>query len=105
MTLTAAIVLVVGEALSWGDGWAYEFYTSRIFNILLGLFFGAIVFSLPKMRVVFSTLLTMSSEIAEDEAEERLMERVAKVSHAVDRFPTKEKFGELFEAKVVSKSD
>ena len=101
LALAAAIILVCGEALSWGEGWPYHFYTARIFNVLLGIVFGALLFSLPKMRVIFSTLLGMAGEIAEDEARERFKKRSNDVAKTIDRFPTKERFGELFEARPV----
>lgn len=105
LALAAAIVLVIGEALQWGKGWPYEFYSSRTFNVLLGFIFGTLLFSLPKMRVIFSALLSMAGEIAEEEASDRFRRRANDLPKTMDRFPTKEKFGELFEPNSVKMTE
>jgi hypothetical protein len=97
VSLTAAITLVTAEALDWGKDFYFKFYTARIFNFLIGFCFGILIMSLPKIRLSFTSLLDISKRIAVDEAATKVSDRAAKIPSIVDRFPTKEKFGELFE--------
>ena len=99
--LLAASILVVAEAVSWGRNFPQSFYTARIFNAALGVCVGYLLSALPKIRRTFSTLLHIAREIAIDEAATKVKDRMAKVPSIIDRFPTKEKFGELFEATQV----
>jgi hypothetical protein len=99
VALIGALCVVVAETLEWGVGFFYEFYSSRIFNVILGGCLGTLLAALPKIRRTFSTLLTISKDIAMDEASTKIRDRVTKLPSVVDRFPTKEKFGELFEAE------
>jgi hypothetical protein len=99
VALIGALCLVAAETLNWGEGFVYEFYSSRVFNVILGGCLGTLLAALPKIRRTFSTLLSISRDIAMDEASTKIRERVTKMPSVVDRFPTKEKFGELFEAE------
>ena len=105
LALLSAIMLLLGEALNWGRNWPYHFYTSRIFNFFLGLFLGALLGALPKLRSVFRSLLLISTEIAADEAATKVKEKAAKLPPVIDRFPTGEKFGELFAAQPIENLD
>lgn len=97
--LIAALMLVTAEALHWGDKFAFPFYTTRCFNLVLGFCFGSLVAALPRIRRTFTTLLAITKEIAEDEASSKIRERMTKLPSAMDRYPTSEKFGELFKAE------
>ena len=97
VSLIAAVTLVTAETLDWGSDFYYRFFTARIFNFFLGLCFGILIFSLPKIRATFASLLDISKQIAVDEATTKINDRAAKLPSIVDRFPTKEKFGDLFE--------
>jgi hypothetical protein len=97
--LLAAIILVVGEIAEWGDNFPYANYSSRIFNFVLGACFAVLIAALPRIRRTFAVLLRISREIAIDEAAAKVRGKMAEVPPVVDRFPTKEKFGELFEAE------
>lgn len=99
VALVAALVLVTAESVGWGKSFPLAAWTSRIFNIILGGCLGVLAASLPKIRSTFSTLLTITRQIAEDEAAAKLKDRAAKLPSIVDRFPTQEKFGELFQAE------
>lgn len=106
LALFSAIMLLVGEALKWGKGWPFEFYSSRIFNTLIGFSLGALIGALPKLRHAFRALIIISSEIAVDEASTKIKEKAAKMPPVIDRFPTSDKFGELFKANFLEdKSD
>lgn len=104
VALAAALTLVTAEALSWGRDLPYSFYSSRVFNFLLGVCFSLLLVSLPKIRRAFVTLLKISKDIAVDEASTKIRDKMAKMPSVIDRFPTKEKFGELFEATAVEKT-
>lgn len=101
LALLSAIVLLIGEGFDWGKNWPYKFYTSRIFNLFLGLGLGALLGALPKLRNVFRSLILISTEIAVDEAATKIKEKAAKMPPVLDRFPTSEKFGALFEARPI----
>lgn len=103
VALIAALCLVTAETVHWGHGFPQSFYSARVFNVILGGCLGILVAALPRIRRTFSILLAISRDIAVDEASTRLKDRAAKVPSIVDRFPTKEKFGELFEAGEVKK--
>jgi hypothetical protein len=98
MALVAAITLVAGEIAAWGDKFPYAVYSARIFNLILGTCFAVLVGALPRIRRTFAVLLSISRAIAIDEAEAKVRGKMAALPPTVDRFPTKEKFGELFEA-------
>ena len=97
--LLAAITLVVGDIADWGAKFPSAEYTSRVFNFIIGFCAAVLILALPRIRQTFGTLLTISREIAMDEAASKVRDKMAKVPSAVDRFPTKEKFGELFTAE------
>lgn len=103
IALIASLTLVTAETAQWGKHFLYAEYTSRIFNAILGGCFGVLVSALPKIRKTFAVLLRISRDIAVDEASSKIRERAAKIPSVIDRFPTKEKFGELFEARPVDK--
>ena len=102
VALIAALCVVAAETMNWGEGFFFEDYSSRIFNIVLGGCLGMLLSALPKIRRTFSTLLSISKDIAMDEASTKIRDRVTKMPSVVDRFPTKEKFGELFEAEMLN---
>ena len=99
--LIAALCIISAETLEWGKGFFLSFYTARIFNFVIGFSLGSLVSALPKLRVAFSVLLQINQDIATDEAATKIKDRAAKMPSIVDRFPTKEKFGELFQADVI----
>lgn len=101
VALIACFTLVSAETLHWGSHFPYPNYSSRIFNAVLGICFGVLVSALPKIRGTFRVLLKISRDIAVDEAASKVRDRAAKIPSAIDRFPTKEKFGELFEASAL----
>lgn len=103
--LIAALTLVTAETLKWGDGFRFEFYTARIFNVIEGLCLGVLVAALPRIRRTFSALLGVARDIAIDEAATKVKDRAAKIPSIIDRFPTKEKFGELFEARPIDERE
>lgn len=103
--LIAALTLVTAEALDWGDDFRLQFYTSRVFNVVEGLCLGVLVAALPRIRRTFSALLGIARDIAVDEAATKVKDRAAKIPSIVDRFPTKEKFGELFEARPIDERE
>jgi hypothetical protein len=105
VALIAALTLVVAETSGWGAQLPYADYSGRIFNVVLGACLAVLISSLPRLRRTFDVLLTINRDIAEDEAATKVKDRLTKVSSVVDRFPTKEKFGELFEAKPIKKAD
>lgn len=105
VALVAALCLVIAEALAWGAEFPYSYYSARVFNVVLGGCLGILLGSLPKLRRSFSALLTIGKEIAVDEAATKIKDRAAKLPSIVDRFPTKDKFGELFEAEPLKKAD
>jgi hypothetical protein len=98
VALTAALILVAAEALKWGEHFYAPQYSSRMFNVVLGGCLGILATAMPKLRRTLATLLNITREIAEDEAASKLKERANKLPSIVDRYPTKEKFGELFQA-------
>lgn len=95
--LLAAITLVIGEIAQWGVQFPFAFYSARLFNFVLGVCFAVLIGALPRIRRTFAILLTISREIAVDEAASKVRGKMAELPPTVDRFPTKEKFGELFE--------
>lgn len=99
VALVAALALVTAEAVKWGETFPYNEQTSRVFNVVLGACLGVLAASLPKIRKTFSVLLNITRQIAEDEAAAKLKDRAGKLPSIVDRYPTKEKFGELFQAE------
>jgi hypothetical protein len=105
VALVAALCLVTAETTHWGRAFYYAPYSSRVFNFTLGACLGVLVGALPKLRRSFSALLSISREIAVDEAATKIRDRSSKISSIVDRFPTKENFGELFEAEQAKKTD
>lgn len=105
IALVAALCLVTAETLHWGKGFIFSYYTTRIFNFILGVCLGVLLLSLPKIRRTFTTLLIISKDIAIDEASSKVRDKMSKMPSIVDRFPTKEKFGELFEANPVDKAN
>lgn len=105
ISLVAALTLVVAETSVWGAKFPYGEYTGRVFNFVLGFCLGVLLSSLPRLQRTFGVLLTINREIAEDEAATKVKDRMSKVPSVIDRFPTKEKFGELFEAETLNKSE
>ena len=103
IALAAALCLVTAETLRWGEMFPYAPYSSRIFNFVLGGCLGVLLGALPKLRRSFSALLRIGREIAVDEAATKIKDRASKLPSVVDRYPTKEKFGELFEAETLKK--
>lgn len=101
--LIAALCLVTAETLHWGKDFPYASYSARVFNFTLGICLGVLASALPKLRRSFTALLSIGREIALDEAANKIRDRAAKIPSIVDRFPTKEKFGELFEAETIKK--
>lgn len=99
VALIAALAVVAAETLNWGGEFYAEFYTSRMFNLVLGGCLGTLLTALPRLRRTFASLLRLSREIAVDEASSKIRERAGKLPSIIDRFPTKEKFGELFDAE------
>lgn len=99
VALTASLTIVSAETLDWGRNFYFDFYTSRIFNIIIGSCFGILIFGLPNIRRTFKSLLKISREIAVDEASTKIKDRMSNMPSIIDRFPTKEKFGELFTAE------
>lgn len=99
VALIAALCLVTAEALGWGRGFSYPNYSSRVFNFVLGGCLGVLIGSLPRLRRSFTALLDIGRDIAIDEASTKIKDRAARLPSIVDRFPTKEKFGELFESR------
>lgn len=98
VALVAAVCLVMAETFDWGRGFYYASFSSRAFNLILGGCMGILIASLPKIRGAFAVLLDINRDIAIDEATNKLKSRAKDMSSIVDRFPTKEKFGELFGA-------
>ena len=105
VALLAALVLVSAEALNWGKGFSYTYYISRIFNFVLGGCLGILLGALPKLRRSFSALLAIGKEIAVDEAATKIRDRAGKIPSIIDRFPTREKFGELFEPEALKRTE
>ncbi|HEY5723119.1 MAG TPA: hypothetical protein VIT45_12430 [Allosphingosinicella sp.] len=105
VSLVAALTLVTAETLHWGANFFYPAYTARIFNLVLGACLGVLLGSLPNLRRTLATLLQIAREIAVDEAATKLRDRARNVSSIVDRFPTKEKFGELFDVEGAKKAE
>jgi hypothetical protein len=77
--LIAALTLVVAEAVDWGNRFIFSFYTSRVFNVVVGLCLGILLSALPKMRRTFSALLAVAREIAVDEASTKINDRALKL--------------------------
>lgn len=105
VALLAALCLVAAEAMHWGHYFPQSFYAARVFNIILGACLGILIAALPRIRTTFSVLLTITREIAVDEASTNIRDRAAKVPSIIDRFPTKEKFGELYEVGEAKKAE
>jgi hypothetical protein len=93
--LASAILIIAAESLDWGQSFWLSFYTSRIFNFVIGFSVGYLILGLPKMRAVFSDILSIGERIAKDEATQKLQDRAAKLAPVGDRFPTKDSFGLL----------
>lgn len=91
--LASAILIIAAESLEWGRDFWQPFYTSRVFNFVIGFSLGYLIFGLPKMRAVFSDILSIGEQIAKDEASQKLQDRAAKLAPVGDRFPTKDSFG------------
>lgn len=98
IALLAAVTLVIGEIADWGAKFPFADYTSRVFNFIIGFCAAVLILALPRIRRTFAVLLKISREISMDEAASKVRDKMGKVASVVDRFPTKEKFGELFEA-------
>lgn len=103
ISLVAALCLVTAETLHWGKDFPYAAYSARVFNFTLGFCVGVLAGALPKLRRSFAALLSIGREIAIDEAATKIKDRAAKLPSIIDRFPTQEKFGELFEAENIKK--
>lgn len=91
--LVGALTIVSAETLDWGNNFLYEFYTSRVFNIVIGFSLGALISSLPRIRSTFTILLNISTEIAQDEATTKIRDKSAKLTPVSARFPVQSDFG------------